>query len=69
MSEPLFQRHAHGLTLAEIAALTGAAPPAAPLLDRRIVDVAPLNREAPISVTFFVHIKYITAAGATHAGA
>jgi UDP-3-O-[3-hydroxymyristoyl] glucosamine N-acyltransferase len=69
MSEPLFQRHAHGLTLAEIAALTGAAPPAAPLLDRRIVDVAPLNRAAPSAVTFFDHNKYITAAGATHAGA
>ena len=69
MSEPLFQRHAHGLTLAEIAALTGAAPPAAPLLGRRIVDVAPLNRAAPSAVTFFDHNKYITTAGATHAGA
>jgi UDP-3-O-[3-hydroxymyristoyl] glucosamine N-acyltransferase len=69
MSEPLFQRHARGLTLAEIATLTGAALAAPPLLNRRIVDVAPLNRASPGAVTFFDHNKYATAAGATHAGA
>lgn len=69
MSEPLFQRHARGLTLAEIAALTGAPPPAAPLLNRRIVDVAPLNCASPGAITFFDHNKYVPAAGATHAGA
>ncbi|HZL40261.1 MAG TPA: UDP-3-O-(3-hydroxymyristoyl)glucosamine N-acyltransferase [Pseudolabrys sp.] len=69
MSEPLFQRHARGLTLAEIAALTGAPPPAAPALGRRIVDVAPLSRASPSAVSFLDHNKYATAAGATHAGA
>jgi UDP-3-O-[3-hydroxymyristoyl] glucosamine N-acyltransferase len=69
MSEPLFLRHARGLTLAEIAALTGAPPPATPLLSRRIVDVAPLNRASPGAVSFFDHNKYVAMAGATHAGA
>jgi UDP-3-O-[3-hydroxymyristoyl] glucosamine N-acyltransferase len=69
MSEPLFQRYAHGLTLAEIAALTGAPPLPTPLLSRRIVDVAPLDRASPSAVSFFDHNKYATMAGVTHAGA
>ena len=69
MSEPLFQRHARGLTLAEIAALTGAAPPATALLSRCIVDVAPLNRASPSAISFLDHNKYAAMAGATHAGA
>ena len=69
MSEPVFQRHARGLTLAEIAALTGATPPPAPLRTRRIADVAPLDRAAPGDLTFFDNKNYAAAAGATHAGA
>ncbi len=69
MSEPVFLRHARGLTLAEIVALTGATPPPVPLLTRRIVDVAPLDRAAPSDLTFFDNKNYATAAGATHAGA
>jgi UDP-3-O-[3-hydroxymyristoyl] glucosamine N-acyltransferase len=69
MSEPVFLRRARGLTLAEIAALTGATPPLAPLLTRRIVDVAPLDRAAPNAVTFFDNKNYAAIAGATHAGA
>ena len=68
MSEPVFQRRARGLTLAEIAALTGATAPA-PLLTRRIADVAPLDLAAPSDLTFFDNKHYATAAGATHAGA
>ena len=69
MSEPLFQRHARGLTLAEIAALTGAPPPAASALSRRIVDIAPLNRASPSAISFLDHNKYAAMASATHAGA
>jgi UDP-3-O-[3-hydroxymyristoyl] glucosamine N-acyltransferase len=69
MSEPVFQRHARGLTLAEIVALTEAAPPPAPLLARRIVDVAPLDRASPRHICFFDSMKYGAAAAATHAGA
>ncbi len=69
MSEPVFQRHARGLTLAEIAALTGAAPPKAALLARRIANVAPLDLASPGDLTFFDNKNYSAAAGATHAGA
>ncbi len=69
MSEPVFQRHARGLTLAEIAALTGAVPPAPALLGRRIVDIAPLDRAAPNAISFLDNKSYAEVAGATHAGA
>jgi UDP-3-O-[3-hydroxymyristoyl] glucosamine N-acyltransferase len=69
MSEPVFQRRARGLTLAEIAALTGATAPPAPLLTRRIANVAPLDLAAPGDLTFFDNKNYATAARATHAGA
>ena len=69
MSEPVFLRHASGLTLAEIAALTGATPPPAQLRTRRIVDVAALDRASPSAVSFFDNKNYAATAGATHAGA
>jgi UDP-3-O-[3-hydroxymyristoyl] glucosamine N-acyltransferase len=47
MSEPVFLRQTDGLTLDEIVALTGAAPPSGVPLIRRIVNVAPLDRAAP----------------------
>src|SRR6202166_72460 len=68
MSEPVFLRHSRGLTLAEIAALTGATPPSALLLTHRILDVAPLDRAAPSDISFFDNKNYATIAGATHAG-
>ncbi|MGH6726355.1 MAG: UDP-3-O-(3-hydroxymyristoyl)glucosamine N-acyltransferase [Pseudolabrys sp.] len=69
MSEPVFLRHARGLTLAEIAALSGAAPPPAPLLGRRIVDVAPLDRAGPDAISFYDNKNYAATAATTHAGA
>jgi UDP-3-O-[3-hydroxymyristoyl] glucosamine N-acyltransferase len=69
MSEPVFLRRARGLTLAEIAALTGATPPPAPLRTQRIVDIAPLDRASPNAVSFFDNKKYAAAARTTHAGA
>jgi UDP-3-O-[3-hydroxymyristoyl] glucosamine N-acyltransferase len=69
MSEPVFQRRGRGLTLAEIAALTGAPPPALPLLSRLIVDVAPLDRASPVAISFLDNKAYSAIATATHAGA
>jgi len=69
MSEPVFLRHAHGLTLAEIAALIGVTPPAAPMLTRRIVDLAPLDRASPQAITFFDNKAFAGSAATTHAGA
>jgi UDP-3-O-[3-hydroxymyristoyl] glucosamine N-acyltransferase len=67
MSEPVFLRHAGGLTLDEIVALTGATPASAPRT-RRIVNVAPLDRASPFDLSFFDNRKYTATAAATHAG-
>jgi UDP-3-O-[3-hydroxymyristoyl] glucosamine N-acyltransferase len=69
MSEPVFLRHSHGLTLDEIAAISGAALPASLRQTRRIVNVAPLDRAAPSELSFFDNKNYSSAAAATHAGA
>jgi UDP-3-O-[3-hydroxymyristoyl] glucosamine N-acyltransferase len=69
MSEPVFHRRGRGLTLAEIAALTGAPPPAPSLLSRLIVEVAPLDRASPVAICFLDNKAYSTIATATHAGA
>ena len=69
MSEPVFLRRARGLTLAEIAALTGAALPAAAQSAIRIVDVAPLDSAAPHAISFCDSKEYAASAAATHAGA
>src|SRR5215831_13461424 len=69
MSEPVFERHGRTLTLAEIAALTGAAPLSAPLLVRAISDVAPLDRASPTAISFFDNRADAAAAAASHAGA
>jgi UDP-3-O-[3-hydroxymyristoyl] glucosamine N-acyltransferase len=68
MGDPVFLRHTSGLTLDEIARLTGAALDAAPNA-RRIVNIAPLDRATPSDLTFFDHKSYADAAAATHAGA
>jgi UDP-3-O-[3-hydroxymyristoyl] glucosamine N-acyltransferase len=67
MSEPVFLRDARGLTLGEIAALTGAATPAEP--SRRILNVAAVDRAGPNDLSFFDNKRYAAAAAASHAGA
>lgn len=69
MSEPVFLRHTQGLTLAEIADLTGATPPPAPLLSHCIIDIAPLDRAGPNAVTFYDNTNQTKIARATCAGA
>jgi UDP-3-O-[3-hydroxymyristoyl] glucosamine N-acyltransferase len=69
MTEPVFLRHARGLTLAEIAGMVGAAPldPAAGI--GKIVNIAPLDRAGPRDLTFYDNKTFVAAAAATHAGA
>jgi UDP-3-O-[3-hydroxymyristoyl] glucosamine N-acyltransferase len=69
MSEPVFLRYARGLTLDEVAALTGAASPAIAARARRITNVAALDRAGPRDLSFFDNKMYAAAAAASHAGA
>ena len=69
MSEPVFLRYARGLTLEEVAKLTGADLPAASARARRIVNVAALDRAAPSELSFLDNKNYAPVAAATHAGA
>lgn len=52
-----FKRNA-GLTVGEIVTLTGAVPRDGARLDRRIVDVAPLDRAGPRDLIFFDKMKF-----------
>jgi UDP-3-O-[3-hydroxymyristoyl] glucosamine N-acyltransferase len=68
MSEPVFLRHSPGLTLAEIANLTGASvPPGAS--ERRLTGIAALDRAAPGDLSFFDSGAHGRAARGTDAGA
>ncbi len=73
MSEPIFLRQARGLSLDEIAALTGATivPPqrAAPGRAVSVAGIAPLDRASPADLSFFDNRNFAAAARATHAGA
>ncbi len=69
MNEPFFQRHSRGLTLAEVAVIAGATLPAGLVQERRIANVAPLDRASPSDLAFFDQRKFHKAAAATHAGA
>jgi len=69
MTEPVFLRHTHGLTVAEVAALTGAAAPAAAVRSIRIMNIAPLDRAGPSDLGFCDSGNYADQLIATHAGA
>jgi UDP-3-O-[3-hydroxymyristoyl] glucosamine N-acyltransferase len=68
MSEPVFLRHSPGLTLAEIASLTGASAPAG-ASERRLVGIAALDRASPADLSFFDSGAHVSAARETDAGA
>ncbi len=68
MREPIFLRHTQGLTLGEIAELTGATLPADAGV-RRISNIAPLDRAAPGDLSFCESRRFAAHANATHAGA
>jgi UDP-3-O-[3-hydroxymyristoyl] glucosamine N-acyltransferase len=69
MSEPLFFKPTKGLTVAEIASLTGAVPRDDGARDRLISNIASLNAAGPGDLTFFDNAKYLDDLAVTHAGA
>jgi UDP-3-O-[3-hydroxymyristoyl] glucosamine N-acyltransferase len=69
MTEPLFHPKSPGLTVGEIAALTGAQPLGGAPLDRIISDIAPLDRAGPNDITFLDNSKYVELLSQTCAGA
>lgn len=69
MSEPVFGKGARGMTLAEIAALSGAVLPATAKADRRVNGIAPLDAAGPHDLTFFDKPRLSSAATKTHAAA
>jgi UDP-3-O-[3-hydroxymyristoyl] glucosamine N-acyltransferase len=69
MTEPFFFEPAAGLTIGEIAALTGAAPGDDAPLDRRIRNVATLDGAGPSDLAFLDNAKYADALPRTRAGA
>lgn len=68
MNEPVFLRPSRSLTLAEIAALAGATLPTTTSHQRKVLNIAPLDRAAPYDLTFFEDRKYCSHAASTHAG-
>ncbi|HET7849947.1 MAG TPA: UDP-3-O-(3-hydroxymyristoyl)glucosamine N-acyltransferase [Pseudolabrys sp.] len=69
MTEPIFLRHTRGLTVGEIAALTGAEAVSGEAGNRRIGNVAPLDRAGPADLSFCDSRNYADQLAATHAGA
>ena len=69
MSEPIFFRRGGGMTVAEIAQLTGAEPGRGAQLDRRIADVAQIDRAGPSDIVFLDRPQFSQHLATTHAGA
>jgi UDP-3-O-[3-hydroxymyristoyl] glucosamine N-acyltransferase len=69
MTEPLFFKGTKSLTIAEIAALTGAQPSDGVPLDRVIANIAPLDTADMGELTFFDNGKYLDELAGTRAGA
>jgi UDP-3-O-[3-hydroxymyristoyl] glucosamine N-acyltransferase len=57
------------LSVAEIVALTGAVPRPGTALDRRIGDIAPVDRAGAEDLTFVADAKFVDALASTDAGA
>src|SRR5258706_2589928 len=68
MSAPYFFKPRPGLTVREIAALTGAEPGSGAELDRRVTGIAALDRATPHDLVFIDSPKYADLAAATAAG-
>ena len=69
MTEPVFFKRGPGLTIGEIAALTGAVPHGQVAPDFRIFNFAPIDRAGPADLTFIDKVKYQEVLKTTHAGA
>jgi len=68
MNEPLFFKGAKSLTIAEIAALTGARPGDGVPFDRMIANIAPLDSAGAGDLTFFDNARYLDELAGTRAG-
>ena len=68
MAKRHFFKQPAGLTVGEIAALTGATPRDGTKLDRVITDIAPLDLAGPDDLTFFDNARYKDDLRATKAG-
>jgi UDP-3-O-[3-hydroxymyristoyl] glucosamine N-acyltransferase len=68
MTEPLFFKRPQGMTAGEIAVLVGAEPQAGAQLDRRITNIAPLDRAGPTDLVFIDSAKLLDALATTRAG-
>ncbi len=69
MTEPVFFDRVDGLTVGEIAALTGAVVSDPAGVDKTIVNVAPIDRAGPRDLTFFENLSYAEGLRNTRAGA
>jgi UDP-3-O-[3-hydroxymyristoyl] glucosamine N-acyltransferase len=69
MAQPTFFKQPLKLTLAEIAALTGARLADQARADRAISDLAPLDLAGPMHLAFFDNKKYADDLARSHAGA
>src|SRR6266849_3783280 len=68
MSEPIFIKRSSGLTVGEIATLTGADPAPAARLDQKITNIASLDLAGSGDLTFFDSTKFAAELAATCAG-
>lgn len=69
MTQPVFFKHPVGLTVGEIAVLTGAELRVGARLDDLITNVAPLNRAGASDLAFLDTAKYAEVLTSTQAGA
>ncbi len=69
MTEPQFFKTTKSLTIAEIAALTGAEPATGVAADRAIANIAALDAAGPRDLTFLDNAKYLDDLATTRAGA
>src|SRR5256884_916016 len=69
MTEPFFFNRGRGLSVREIAALTGAKPRPGADLDRRITSIAALDQAAPTDLAFLEKAKYAPQLSVSSAGA
>ncbi|MFC0283266.1 UDP-3-O-(3-hydroxymyristoyl)glucosamine N-acyltransferase [Camelimonas abortus] len=69
MTDPIFFRPAGGLTLAEAAALAGAALPEGADGSREIRGAAPLESAGPHDIAYMDNARYVQALAGTRAGA
>jgi UDP-3-O-[3-hydroxymyristoyl] glucosamine N-acyltransferase len=67
MTELFFERP-KGLTVAEIAAMTGAVPRSGVPLERRVTGIGPLDQAGPGDLTFMQDVKLTAQFAATDAG-